>query len=139
MAERRTIMQWSAATRILTSEEPMNLNDALTAHRAWKTKLNTYIAKPDGSLKPADVEPDNRCELGKWIHGDGSAHRALPEFSTLTTTHAVFHKAAADVIRRANTGKDLTAEVEIGASSDFGNASSAVVLAIYKMQELKLA
>ena len=49
----------------------MNFDEAISSHTGWKMKLARYIAKPDGSLKSAQVSTDHNCELGKWIHGAG--------------------------------------------------------------------
>ncbi len=82
----------------------MNLDDAVAAHVDWKNKLAAYLNKPDHSLKRAEVEPDDRCALGKWLKGEGNKYSMLPEFSKVTAEHARFHKAADDVIRKADSG-----------------------------------
>lgn len=108
----------------------MDFDQAITAHTNWKSKLRAYLAKPDHSLVPSEVAMDNKCELGKWINGEGSKHASLPEFQTLRTQHTHFHKAAADVIRHADSGQNTSEEVALGGKSEFSSASSAVVSAI---------
>mgnify|MGYP003406294970 CR=1 FL=1 len=112
----------------------MNFDDAIKAHATWKMKLQTYISKPDGSLKANEVEPDNKCALGQWIYGEGSKYSALPEYTALKNEHARFHKAAAGVIKKADSGQNVKEETAIGAASDFGSASTSVVAAIMKMK-----
>ena len=112
----------------------MDFNDAIKAHSSWKMKLSAYIRKPDGSLKVVDVEPDNKCELGKWIYGEGAKHSTMLEYGTLKTEHAKFHKCAAAVVKKADSGQNVSEEVALGGSSDFSQASSAVVSAIMKMK-----
>lgn len=112
----------------------MDFDEAIKAHSAWKMKLSSYVGKPDGSLKAADVAVDNKCALGQWIYGEGSKHSALPEFSTLKTEHAKFHKCAASVITQADSGKSVTEEIALGSKSEFSIASSNVVAAIMKMR-----
>jgi methyl-accepting chemotaxis protein len=92
------------------------------------------LQKPDGSIKPADVAADNKCELGKWIAGEGAAFCNCEEFATLKAEHARFHKAAAAVVIRADKGERVTEEVAIGAGSEFGVASAAVVMTIMHMK-----
>ncbi|MBF0492129.1 MAG: CZB domain-containing protein [Deltaproteobacteria bacterium] len=105
----------------------MNFDDAIKAHSVWKTKLGLYLNKPDASLKPVEVEPDNRCDLGKWIHGEGAKHASLPEFGQLKETHRLFHQEAAKIVQRANNGEKVNEEVALGAKSGFGNASTKVI------------
>lgn len=112
----------------------MDFNEAIKAHSAWKMKLSAYLAKPDGSLKAADVEKDNVCELGKWLHGEGTKHNSVAEYAPLVKDHATFHKCAAEVIRKADAGQNMSEEVALGSSSAFATASSNVVGAIMKMK-----
>jgi Chemoreceptor zinc-binding domain len=112
----------------------MNFDDAVKAHSDWKMKLTKYINHPDHSLKPAEVRVDNRCTLGQWIYGEGTKHAALPEFSKLRSEHQRFHKAAAAVISKADSGVDETAEVALGSKSEYAAASSGVVSAIMAMK-----
>ena len=105
----------------------MNIDNAIDAHVGWKLKLSSYLHKPDKSLDPAKVGADNGCELGQWIHGEGKKYANLPEFTKLTVDHAQFHRAAAEVINRANSGQAVGEEVALGAKSAFAMASTAVV------------
>lgn len=112
----------------------MNFDDAVKSHSAWKMKLSAYIKKPDGSLNSDEVCLDNKCELGKWIYSEGSKFSSHAEFSILKTEHARFHKAAADVVKKAGSGQSVTEDITLGASSEFAQASNAVVTAIMKMK-----
>lgn len=108
----------------------MDFDEAIKAHSAWKIKLSKYLRSPDGSLKSSEVQLDNKCDLGKWIYGEGAKWSSLPEYSTLKQEHAKFHKAASDVVKRADSGQDTSEDTSIGAKSEFASASSAVVTAI---------
>jgi len=112
----------------------MDLDDAIKAHSSWKMKLARYLENPDGSLKAQEIEPDNRCELGKWIHGSVSELGHHAEYQTLKSEHAKFHLAAAGVVKRAHQGTPVTEEIAVGAGSDFGVASQKVVGAILGMK-----
>lgn len=112
----------------------MNFDEAIKAHSDWKLKLSTYLNKPDGSLKAGEAELDNKCALGQWIHGEGGKYSTQPEYSTLKTEHAHFHKCAGSVIRKADSGQKVAEEVALGSKSEFAAASSAVVMAIMKMK-----
>ncbi|MFO0550154.1 MAG: CZB domain-containing protein [Polyangiaceae bacterium] len=108
----------------------MNLDEAIKSHTAWKLRLASFLQKPDGTLKEADVRADNKCALGQWIYGEGSAHSAMTEFAALKNDHAHFHRTAADVVKRAQSGARVAEEVALGAQSEFAQASSKVVAAI---------
>jgi len=112
----------------------MNFDEAITIHADWKRKLSTYLRKPDGTLHPSEVALDNKCELGKWIAGEGRKFSQLTQFNSLKLEHTRFHKAAADVVRRADAGANTSAEVVLGADSEFSRASGAVVQAIMGMK-----
>jgi methyl-accepting chemotaxis protein len=108
----------------------MDFDEAIKAHSAWKMKLSAYLRKPDGSLKAADIQVDNKCALGQWIYGLGAKWSSLPEYATLKSEHARFHKAASQVVIRADSGQDTSEDIALGAKSEFALASSAVVSAI---------
>lgn len=112
----------------------MDFDAAIKAHSDWKMKLSTYLRKPDGSLKVAEVCLDNKCPLGQWIHGEGSKWSTLPEYSLLKTEHAKFHKCAGDIIKKADSGENTSEDIALGSKSEFATASTNVVLAIMKMK-----
>lgn len=104
----------------------MNFDDAIKAHASWKMKLTNYISSPDRSLKADVVGKDDQCDLGRWIASDSKHHQGRPEFRELKEAHACFHKAAADVIRRADAGENVSGEVVLGGSSQYAQCSSKV-------------
>jgi methyl-accepting chemotaxis protein len=113
----------------------MDLFDtAIQAHVGWKGKLSAYVRRPDRSLKAADVARDCDCALGKWIHGEARKYASLPEYQTLLKQHAIFHREAADIVRRADAGDAVTGEVVLGGNSSFSRASQEVVSAINEMK-----
>ncbi len=117
--------------------EPVDFDAATKAHADWKLKLQVYIKRPDRSLKPSVVGADNLCPLGKWLHGDAKKQFGhLPAFSTLVSDHARFHKAAADVIERADRGESVKEEVTLGTASSFGAASLAVSRSLAAVQQI---
>jgi hypothetical protein len=112
----------------------MDFDQAIAAHAAWKGKLSQYLAKPDKSLQPSEIALDNRCDLGKWIAGEGKQYAKIREYEAVKSSHAQFHKVAADIVQRANSGKAVAEEVALGAKSEFATASSAVVRAIMALK-----
>ncbi len=112
----------------------MDFDAAIVAHSQWKQKLKAYIAKPDGSLRAVDAHADNKCVLGQWIYGEGKKYESLPEFGILKEEHRHFHKAVADIIRRADAHEDVSKDLSIGQMSDFNLASTKVINAIASMR-----
>ncbi len=113
----------------------MKFDEAIQAHAAWKIKLTTYIRKPDGVLKSAEVRVDNKCALGQWLHGEGKEHASLDEYRTLISEHARFHRTAGEVIDRANKGLEKNGDRALNFYSEYGVASRSVVKAIKDLQK----
>ncbi len=114
----------------------MDFEQAKAAHFDWKAKLKTYMKTPDGSLKHSIVAQDNQCILGKWIYGEGKKYDHLPEYQELIKHHAEFHKCAAEVIKKADSGLSVTEEIAFGMKSPYNSASAAVTAAIIKIQKI---
>ena len=112
----------------------MDANQAVVAHSTWKSKLANYIKDPNHSLTAAEVEASDRCDLGKWLKGEGRKHASLQEYSKLVAEHARFHRAAASVVRNADK-HNVQADMALGSKSEFGEASASVVLAIMAMKD----
>ena len=79
---------------------------AIEAHTKWKIRLQRHL---DGTsqevLDPAVICKDDQCVLGKWIYGDGRGFSSLAHYEELRTTHAEFHKCAAEIVRKTDAGK----------------------------------
>ena len=117
----------------------MNFDQAINVHVQWKSKLAAYIAKPDHTVNAAALAMDNQCELGKWIHGSGQNLAGTPEFQKLAAEHARFHKAAGEVVRKADAGQRMIADVALGSKSEYATASNAVVSALMGMKKRGVA
>jgi methyl-accepting chemotaxis protein len=114
----------------------MNFDQAVQAHAKWKGKLAAYIAKPDRSLNADDTAQDDRCDLGKWLHGKGRRFEHLPEFAQLVRDHGHFHAAAGEIIRRADAGRISGQEVALGGKSEYATVSTAVVASLMKIKSV---
>jgi len=105
----------------------MNVETAVKAHVAWKAKLKAYLSAPNKSLNPTEIEKDNNCDLGKWLRGEGAKHSGKKTYKDLLAEHAKFHKAAASIVRRADSGQKVLEETALGATSEFSTLSGRVV------------
>lgn len=113
----------------------MDFDEAVGNHTKWKRKLRHYVAKHDGSLRPADVSVDHKCVLGHWIYGEGRKYSSFPEFTKLKYEHARFHMIAAEIVKKANAGEWISAEMEPCSNSEFSISSAAIVGALVAMKK----
>ena len=114
----------------------MNLEDAIQAHAGWKMKLAAYLRHPDKSINASDAGRDDKCPLGQWLHGEAKKTLAgLPEYKSLVTEHAHFHKTVAKVVDVANSGKKLDEDAMLHGESEFATTSRNVVTLIAKLKK----
>ncbi|MCS6945933.1 MAG: methyl-accepting chemotaxis protein [Sutterellaceae bacterium] len=107
---------------------------AVEAHRAWKVKLRSAIAKRE-KLDVATIRRDDCCPLGQWLHGEGGRRwRTRPAFVDLVTKHREFHLAAGEVAETINRGAYEQAQRLLGGGSRFAEASNSTVAAIQRAQ-----
>ncbi|MCE4537231.1 methyl-accepting chemotaxis protein [Pelomonas sp. P7] len=107
-------------------EADFDFDAAIAAHREWKVKLRSAIAD-HGRLDAETICRDDRCPLGRWLHGEGGRRwSSRPTFVALVDKHAEFHRTAADVARRINEGLYERAEQLIGSGSQFALVSTEV-------------
>jgi hypothetical protein len=98
-------------------------------------RLAAYARKRDGSLEPVEVQMDDRCELGKWIHGEARLrYSRWTEYDELKQAHAEFHKAAAGVVRSIDAGAYNSEETALGGSSQYSQSSRKCVTAILALK-----
>ncbi|HEY1809034.1 MAG TPA: methyl-accepting chemotaxis protein [Acidobacteriaceae bacterium] len=121
---------------IAAGQQAMNFDRSIEAHVRWKSKLARYIARPDHSLDPATAAQDSSCDLGKWLHGEGRRFGGTPEYARLLAEHTRFHRAAGDIIRRADTGQQVSEDVALGGQSEFAQASGAVIGCLMKAKSI---
>lgn len=113
----------------------MDFDDAVATHSKWKLKVRHALAKHDGSLRPEEISLDHKCVLGRWIYAEGAHYSSLPEYLTLKFEHARFHMVAASLVKRANAGESIDAELAPCSNSEFSTSSSAVVMSIMAMKK----
>lgn len=113
----------------------MDFQNALNTHTKWKVRICACIEGQE-TLDPVQVAEDNRCDLGKWIYGDGCKYSSLPEFATLKAEHTAFHKTASEVIRRLNSGDKTGAKAMLNEGTLFSRLSMLVATAIRAFRKL---
>ncbi|GAA6141605.1 CZB domain-containing protein [Hydrogenophaga sp. 5NK40-0174] len=114
--------------QIRTALDDLNVDKAIASHEQWKDRLRQAL---DGSspeiLDPEAVCRDDRCDLGRWLHGTGRerlGHHVA--FTALVASHQSFHRQAARVIELSQSGRKQEAERELDTA--YRHASNRVVL-----------
>jgi methyl-accepting chemotaxis protein len=112
------------------------LSEALTAHARWKTRLVRFADGTGERIDPDEVCRDDRCPLGRWIHGEGRQFSTFEGFDEMRRHHAQFHLCAGDVTRKIIAGDKEGAERELSdGASAFNRASHAVGEAIHRFKK----
>ena len=83
----------------------MNLEEALSAHRAWNMMLQDYVYG-EGDLDPDIIGADHHCDIGKWLHAEEHRMRMIPEYATARDVHARLHVCAGEIVANARDGRD---------------------------------
>lgn len=121
-----SLLGLTAQARVEVQRE-INPFEAVEAHVAWKRRLVNYLeGRSEEKLEAHHVCLDNRCTLGKWIHGAGKARLGdYPIFQQLMDEHAKFHYYASKVIEAHDAGDDATARSLL--DGDFAHQSKKTV------------
>jgi len=84
----------------------LDIASAKTAHLNWKQRLESYLAgQSTETFRAEEICFDDRCELGRWIHGRGKARLGrFPGFTALTGDHKMFHYSASNVVALYKAG-----------------------------------
>ena len=102
--------------------DSQEITKAIGAHGAWKRRLEAVIKDGRSDVGPEKVEPDNRCDFGKWLYSLPVTDQNSAQFKKIQALHATFHKEAARVISMALSGDVAGAEKSMG----FGGAYSSI-------------
>ena len=130
------VLNGSTGTAVVEARvQGLDFDGAISAHRNWRRRLLDFVGDQGEALDPAVVERDDKCVLGCWIHGDGRALQADPNFGDLKHEHAGFHRCAAEVIRSTLAGDSRSARSQI--AGEFTDLSNKVVGLLEDMKRAK--
>jgi hypothetical protein len=99
---------------------------AQSAHATWKIRLKSAIASGGAELEESTVRADDRCDFGRWLHGQTvpAAVRDGADYAEVVRLHAAFHAEAAEVVARAQRGDREGAESAMKFGGTFSRASA---------------
>lgn len=85
----------------------VDIDMAIASHENWKYRLQAFLdGRSTEKFVAEEICFDDRCDLGKWIHGAGKAKLGnFPGFTALQGHHKMFHYAASNVVALAQAGK----------------------------------
>lgn len=133
----RSAFAASRARRAARAPEPDGdsldgqLDRAVLAHSAWKSRLATAIERGHSTLTVAEARADDRCAFGQWLRtGCPTALRHDPQLATVRELHAEFHRSASEVLASAVAGRPDRARAEMEIGSVFADTSARLVAAI---------
>jgi Chemoreceptor zinc-binding domain len=113
----------------------MDLDHAIRAHVEWRIKFRSAISKQE-QMDFATIAADNRCPLGKWLHGEGKGEFGkLKAYSDSVQKHAAFHREAGKVAQAINSKKYAEAEAMLDLGSAYQAASLAVGVALNALKD----
>jgi hypothetical protein len=112
----------------------IDLDTAIASHENWKLRLQNFLSGQSSEVLQAElVCQDNRCDLGKWLHGPGGQKLGrYPAFQVLIARHRYFHVQASTVVAQAQGGDIEKARQTLGAS--YRQASSQVILLLKQLK-----
>lgn len=108
----------------------MNLfADAIEAHIEWKSRLRRQIEEGAGP-DVKEIADCHRCELGRWIYGEGLRYNRLPAFESVCYNHEHFHRVAAEIAQYLNNGNREKALSLMSEDGIFSKSSNALIRAL---------
>jgi methyl-accepting chemotaxis protein len=94
---------------LTNEEEPFNYGLILLMHRNWLIQLRAFLDDRKDNLK-ATSEDHLKCDLGKWIYGDGKRFQNNKTYIELEKDHQKFHQLAGEIIKTQSEGNTVKAE-----------------------------
>ena len=101
--------QMEESGKLAKEGQPFNYDLITLMHRNWLVQLRAFLddRKEDLAATPED---HLRCDLGKWIYGDGKQLKRNETYQALEAEHRKFHIAAGAIIRAKMDGNRTLAE-----------------------------
>lgn len=112
----------------------IDIDIAIAAHENWKVRLQNYLdGKSTEDLNVEVVCRDDKCDLGKWLHGPGGQRLGkYPAFSVLVARHKYFHVQASTIVALGQGGDKETAYRAL--NSSYIHASNQVVILLKSLK-----
>ena len=98
----------------------LDIDVSIMAHENWKLRLTAYLnGTSSEELRPEVVCCDDKCDLGKWIYGDGGEWLGkYGTFADLKATHKMFHYVASNIVSLHQSGNEQEARATLNGQFD---------------------
>ena len=116
-------------------EEDLDFQKWIAAHRNWRRRLLDFLdGNSSEALDAQVIGCDDRCDLGRWIHGNGHKfYGNEATFKRLVGDHAAFHRSAGSVVSQFRQGDEKEARRTL--NGDFDRHSMHVVSALETLEK----
>jgi hypothetical protein len=112
-----------------------DIEKALTAHGAWKHRLNTAIASGSSEFQVIQIKEDNRCDFGKWFYSLPIEIRGTDYGKKVQKLHAEFHVEAARILDLALKGKKKEALQSLETGTQYVRISGQLYLELNQWKQ----
>lgn len=111
---------------------------ALTAHTAWKQRLDQAIDAGIIDPHPSVIAKDNVCVFGRWLYGDEipGAIKQLPQYEEVREIHAQFHQLTSEIAMLAVVGEKAKAKLRLADGSDYLKLSDRLRTALLRLAQV---
>jgi hypothetical protein len=108
---------------------------ALTAHTAWKQRLDQAIDAGIIDPSPSIIAKDNVCVFGKWLYGESIpiSIKQSPEYEDVRQIHAEFHKLTSEIAMLAVVGEKEKAKLSLAEGSEYLRLSDRLRSALLRL------
>jgi len=112
----------------------IDIDAAIASHERWRLLLQDMVnGRSDEAMHPDRICQDDRCDLGRWLHGAGRVRLGhYPAFGMLEARHRYFHQQAAAVVTCFEAGDQATAAQLL--NSRCRHASNQVLLLLKELK-----
>ncbi|MDI1299719.1 methyl-accepting chemotaxis protein [Methylotenera sp.] len=127
------VARTTTSTNAAKEKKSFSFTDAENAHAKWKMRLVQFVGgQSHEDFDEAAVSCDDKCDLGKWIHGPATKYSSMTEYKNLRTSHAEFHKTVGAIVHSVHEQDKESARLLLG--GDFATASKKTISAIQTMR-----
>lgn len=113
----------------------MEFGEVLHAHVRWSLQFKDAI-EHEGTLDIATISAADRCELGRWLHGEAqSKYGTLDAYTDCVAKHDHLHLVAGQLAQQINAGDYAQAETLLHDGSPYAEASIELGMAISRLRE----
>ncbi len=103
------------------------LTTVIAQHGMWKLHLHRAAEGIPVELVPETARLDDRCDLGRWLHGGADGALGAEERREVMDQHAAFHRVAAVSLEHGLAGRRREARQALEPGSEFLAISSQLV------------